>query len=266
MNCAETFEPIPGSEYCLVKTWKTQWLPQYAISYRPVEHVMLYGDYSVSLALGPQAPFWTSDNPSAFLAPFFTRQAEVGAKYQPNERLLLTTAVFRMRAPFFYPNGQDFVSRGHETHDGAEFSAQGKVVPWLQLNASAAVISAISSNTGTPAFDGKQVLNQPRFRSTVTADLVLPRLLRGLALLPGWSYTGRKAATRDDLVAVPGYNLFNVGMRYTPEGKLKRVTFRLFAENITNKRYWKDTGADYGDTFLHVGAPTTLRLATAFNF
>jgi iron complex outermembrane receptor protein len=45
-----------------------------------------------------------------------------------------------------------------------------------------------------------------------------------------------------------------------------RVTFRLYADNVTNKRYWKDTGANYGDTFLHLGAPTTVRLSTQFTF
>ena len=54
------------------------------------------------LSLGPQAPFW-ADNGSQFLAPFFTRQAEIGAKYEPGQRILLTTAFFHMRAPFFYP-------------------------------------------------------------------------------------------------------------------------------------------------------------------
>jgi outer membrane receptor protein involved in Fe transport len=64
----------------------------------------------------------------------------------------------------------------------------------------------------------------------------------------------------------PGYNLLNIGARYTPSGEWKKVTFRLFADNVMNKRYWKDTGASYGDTFLHLGAPTTVRLSAQYNF
>ena len=45
--------------------------------------------------------------------------------------------------------------------------------------------------------------------------------------MPGWSYTGRKEATRDDAVSVPGYNLFNLGARYTPGGEQGRVTSPL---------------------------------------
>jgi iron complex outermembrane receptor protein len=99
----------------------------------------------------------------------------------------------------------------------------------------------------------------------VFADLSLPHM-RGLHLMPGWSYTGRKEATRDDLVSVPGYNLFNLGARYTPGGEQGRATFRLFADNITNKRYWSDTGASYGDTFIWLGAPPTLRLSAHYTF
>jgi len=87
-----------------------------------------------------------------------------------------------------------------------------------------------------------------------------------LSVLPGWSFTGRKEATRDDAVSVPSYNLFSLGARYTPSGEWSKVTFRVFADNVLNKRYWKDTGASYGDTFLHLGAPVTVRLSAQYNF
>ena len=248
-------------------TDKLIWLPQYAATFNPVDNLTLYGNYSEMLSLGPQAPWWAG---GFYLPPFNTRQAEVGAKFQPGERILLTTALFHMRAPFFYPKvddqgNQDFVSEGRETHDGVEVNAEGKAATWLRLTASAAGIRAISDNTGTPAFDQKQVLNVPHLRTALFADLALPHA-RGLHLMPGWGYTGRKEATRDDAVSVAGYNLFNLGARYTPGGAQGRVTLRLYADNITDKRYWKDTGANYGDTFIHLGAPTTVRLSAHYTF
>lgn len=250
---------------------KSVWLPQYSISWRPVPDVLLYGNYSVALSLGIQAPFWANLDPSAFLAPFFTRQVETGIKYQPGNRILLTTAVYRMRAPFFYPKVVDsaadinFLSEGHETHRGLELSAQGKATNWLRLVASASFLDAVSSGTETPTFNGKQVIDVPRFRTSWFADVDVP-FVKGLHFLPGWSYTSSKEATRDASVSVPGYNLLNLGARYTPGGEWSKVTFRLFAENVLNKRYWKDTGASYGDTFLHLGAPTTVRIAAQYNF
>jgi iron complex outermembrane receptor protein len=262
-----------------VFTDKNIWLPQYAITFNPIDNLTLYGNYGVMLSLGPQAPFWT-DNGSQYLAPFMTRQAEVGAKYAPGQRILLTAAFFRARAPFYYPKtlaGADnlcpggfagdpcFEQDGHEAHNGVELNAEGKAAGWLRLTASMAAIRATSNDTGTPSYNDKQVLNVPRVRTALFADVTAP-VIRGLHLMPGWSYTDRKEATRDNLVSVPAYNLFNFGARYTPGGDDGHITFRLYADNITDKRYWKDTGASYGDTFIHLGAPTTVRLSAHYTF
>jgi iron complex outermembrane receptor protein len=265
--------PNPGPATIELVTDKKLWLPQYAATYSPRGDLTLYGNYSVMLSLGPQAPFWAG---GYYLAPFFTRQAEVGVKFEPGRRVLLTSALFHMRAPFFYPKVTDsagdlsFVSEGRETHDGVEFGAQGKAASWMRISASVAGIRAISDQTGTTSFDGKQVLNQPLWKTASFADIAVPERislhLKDFHLLPGWSYTGRKDATRDDLVSVGGYNLFNMGARYAPGGEAGHLSLRIFADNVLNKRYWKDTGASYGDTFIHLGAPATVRLSAHWTF
>jgi iron complex outermembrane receptor protein len=256
---------------------RSLWLPQYGAMYSPLHDLTLYGNFGALLSLGPQAPWWV-DNANLFLTPFMTRQSEIGAKYQ--RTILLAADVFRMRQPFFYPKvlpGPDafcsagnagdlcFESGGHETHDGVEFNAQGKAATWMQLSASAAAMHAVSNDTGTPAFDDKQVINVPRFRTAVFADLLVPHA-RGFRVMPGWSYTSRKQATRDDTVSVGGYNLFNLGARYSPGGEHGRLTLHMYADNILDKRYWKDAGASYGDTFIHQGAPATVRISAHYNF
>jgi iron complex outermembrane receptor protein len=259
---------------------RSVWLPNYAVLYSPVDRLTLYGNYAVMLSLGPQAPWWAA-NPSQYLDAYLTRQAEAGAKYEASSNLLLTVALFRMRAPYFaltpisapvgdcteldYAQNFCFEAKGHETHTGLEFNAQGRATNWLQLTASLTALSATSSETGTPAYDGKQVLNAPRLRSSFFADIVAPRI-RGLHLMPGWSFAGRKAATYDDSVSAASVNLLNFGARYTPGGEQGRITYRLYADNILDKKYWKDTGANYGDTFLHLGAPTTVRLSMHYAF
>ena len=138
-------------------TTKHVWLPQYAVTFNPVDKLTLYGNYGVLLSLGPQAPFWT-DNGSQFLAPFFTRQAEVGAKYRaqpahsPDDRALphalaVLLSKDHCRSRQFLPQSalpgdQCFESEGRETHDGVELNAEGKAANWLRLTASVAAISA----------------------------------------------------------------------------------------------------------------------------
>jgi iron complex outermembrane receptor protein len=269
------FDVTVGAQYDTLHDFlypnQSRWLPQYSVSWRPVSDLMLYANYSVALSLGLQGPFWANVNPNAFLAPFFTRQVEGGVKYEPGKKILLTAAVYRMKAPFFYPKVTDsagdieFVSDGHERHSGIELSAQGKATNWLRVTGSTTLLRAVSDGSTTPEFNGKQVIDVPRFRMTLFGDIDVP-FISGLHFLPGWSYTSAKEATRDDSVSVPGYNLVNLGASYTPHGEWSKVTFRLFAENVLNKRYWKDTGASLGDTFLHLGAPTTVRLSAQYNF
>lgn len=283
------FSVLAGGRYARVTDFnytsaRSLWLPQYAVTYSPARAVTLYGNYGVLMSLGPQAPWWV-DNSSEFLQPFFTRQTEAGVKYE--RQILLTAAYFHMRQPFFYPRvlqqpdrfcttnlafGEEFApgdlcfeSDGRETHDGFEASAQGRATRWLQLTGSLAEIRARSDDSSTPEYNGRQVINVPRFQSTLFADLAVPRA-SGLHIMPGWNYTSRKQATRDDLVSVGGYNLFGLGARYTPGGERGRMTLRLYTDNVLNKRYWKDTGANYGDTFIHQGAPATVRASVHYNF
>ncbi|MGB6193420.1 MAG: TonB-dependent receptor, partial [Terracidiphilus sp.] len=283
------FSVLAGGRYLRVTDFnytsaRTLWLPQYAATYSPTLAITFYGNYGVLMSLGPQAPWWV-DNSSEFLEPFFTRQTEAGVKYE--RQILLTAAYFHMRQPFFYPRviqqpdsfcttnlafGEEFApgdlcfeSDGRETHDGFEASAQGRAARWLQLTGSLAEIRARSDDSSTPAYNGRQVINVPRFQSTLFSDFAVPRT-SGLHIMPGWNYTARKQATRDDLVSVGGYNVFSLGARYTPGGEGGRITFRLYADNVLDKRYWKDTGANYGDTFIHQGAPTTVRVSAHYSF
>jgi len=281
---------LAGGRYARVSDFnysgkaRSLWLPQYAVMFAPTRQLTLYGNYGVLLSLGPQAPWWV-DNSNAFLDPFYTRQSEVGVKYE--RQVLLTAALFRMRQPFFYPRtvetadnfcstnlltggevtagDQCFESDGHETHEGLEINTQGKAASWLQLTASGAAMRATSDDSATRGYNDKQVINVPRERMTAFADAALPHA-HGLHLLPGWSYTSSKEATRDDVVRVGGYNLFNIGARWNPGGEHGRLTLRLYADNLLNKRYWKDTGANYGDTFIHQGAPATVRCSAHYTF
>ncbi|MFP5250152.1 MAG: TonB-dependent siderophore receptor [Acidobacteriota bacterium] len=262
-------------------TDKPVWLPQYATTFRAAQDLTLYANYGALLSLGPQGPWWVADA-NQFLGPYNTRQFEAGAKYEPGQRILLSGDYFRMRAPFFYPKalalGADcsgnpttvnaplcFLSEGSETHNGFELNAQGALTRGLRLSASMAGIRAISQNTGTPAFDNKQVINVPRVRTVVFADVKIPRVA-GLYAMPGWGYTSSKEALRDDTVSVSGYNLFDLGARYTPGGEQGRVSFRVYTSNITNKKYWSDTGSSYGDMFIWLGAPAWVRMSAHYTF
>ena len=62
------------------------------------------------------------------------------------------------------------------------------------------------------------------------------------------------------------FKIAPMGWRYSPGGEDGHVTLRLYADNIADKRYWSDTGASYGDTFIWLGAPATVRLSAHYTF
>lgn len=251
-------------------TTRSELLPQAAIIYQPTQALSFYGSYSKGLSLGGQAPAWTT-NAYAFLAPTVSRQWEAGVRYDWQEALTLSLAAFRLSKPFEYAQpdasamGSTFVQQGKQVHSGLEFAATGRVTSRLQVSASVTALRARQEDTGTPAFDGQQVINAPRFRSALFADYSIPGL-QGLAVLGGWSYSGSKHATRDGLVAIPAVHRFDAGLRYATRLGATRSTFYLMVDNLFDKRYWKDVGETLGDGYLHRGAPRTVRLSARFSF
>ncbi len=60
-------------------TDKGVWLPQFAITWSPIQNLTLYSNYGVLLSLGPQGPFWT-DNGSQFLVALLHAPGRGGRK------------------------------------------------------------------------------------------------------------------------------------------------------------------------------------------
>ncbi|WP_211474960.1 TonB-dependent siderophore receptor [Collimonas humicola] len=249
-------------------TEKSLFLPQVALVYKPLADLSLYTSYSKGLTMGGQAPFW-AENAYAFLAPTVSRQVEAGVKYDWRGQLSLSAALFQMTKPYEYPkpdeNGYTYTQQGTETHRGLELSAAGQVTRQLRLTASLALIQARADDTGTPAYDGHQAINVPRLRTALYASYALPQV-SGLSLLGGWQYSASKAATREGDVNVAAYSVFDAGLRYKTSLAGHAAVLRLSVDNLFDKRYWKDVGEYFGDSYLHLGAPRTARLSLQYDF
>ncbi|MDB5766155.1 MAG: tonB-dependent siderophore receptor family protein [Collimonas fungivorans] len=249
-------------------TEKSLLLPQVALVYKPQADLSLYTSYSKGLTMGGQAPFW-AENAYAFLAPTVSRQVEAGVKYDWRDQLSLSAALFQMTKPYEYPkpdeNGYTYTQQGSETHRGLELSAAGQVTRQLRLTASVALIQARADDTGTPAYDGHQAINVPRLRTALYASYTLPQVT-GLTLLGGWQYSASKAATREGDVNVPAYSVFDAGLRYKTSLAGHPAVLRLSVDNLFDKRYWKDVGEYFGDSYLHLGAPRSARLSLQYDF
>ena len=245
-------------------------LPQAAVMWQPTTPLTAYVSYSENLSLGAQAPYWTS-NGDAILPPLLSRQVEAGVKYAWSDALDLTAALYRIRQPYQFAQPSDtaagftFVQEGIEEHTGLELNADGRLTDNLRLTASLNFIQAEAHDTGTPAYEGHQVVNVPRARSAVYLDYRLP-FANNLSVLGGWRYTSSNPATPNGLVSVPAYNVFDAGLRYTTKLDGHALIWRLNIDNLFNHFYWRDTGTSGGDSFLFPGAPRLARLSATLAF
>jgi len=245
-------------------------LPQAAVLWQPGETLTTYVSYSEGLSLGKEAPYWTS-NDGQMLAPRLSRQLEAGLKFAASSTLDLSAALFRIRQPYQFAQPDDsaygftFVQHGEEVHTGLELGAQGHVSDNLELTASASLIRARAQDSGTPAYEGHQVVNVPRLRAAVYADYRLP-FAPGLSLLGGWRYASPNVATPDGAVRVSAYNVFDAGLRYATTLDGHALTVRLSIDNLFDRFYWRDTGSAFGDSYLFPGAPRLARLSVSYAF
>ncbi|OZB60883.1 MAG: TonB-dependent siderophore receptor [Lysobacterales bacterium 14-68-21] len=245
-------------------------LPQAAVMWQPTAPLTVYASYSENLALGAEAPYWTT-NGGQMLAPVHSRQIETGVKYDWSDTLSLQAALYRIRQPYQFAQpdnsaaGFTFVQRGQEAHTGLELGADGRISDDLRLTASANLIQARASHSGTPAYEGHQIINVPRLRTSVYMDYRLP-FAHAFGLLAGWRYASANPATPDGRTRVPAYNVFDAGLRYATAWDGHPMTWHLSVDNVFNRFYWRDTGGAYGDTYLFPGAPRLARLSVTVGF
>ena len=250
-------------------TAENKLLPQAALLWQPNTAVTAYLSYSESLSLGGQAPYWTT-NGNDVLAPLLARQLEAGVKYAFSPALSLQAALYRIRQPYQFAQpdnsstGFTFVQQGEQMNSGLELNAAGQLSDNLRLTASASLIQARARDTDTPSYEGHQVVNVPRVRTSVYAHYRLPFPPK-VSLLGGWRYGSPNTATPNGLVRVPAYNVFDSGLVYATHLDGHALRWQLNVDNLFNHFYWRDTGTSGGDSYLFPGAPRLARLTLTYD-
>lgn len=243
----------------------SRFLPQTALVWKATDEISAYASYVRGIALGQEAPFWTS-NADTFLPPVESRQLEVGIKYASATALTLGAAVFRTSQPwqFAQPDGSDagytFVEAGTQTHTGLELTANGHLTERLDITASAALLQARARDAGTPTYEGHQLVNVPKARASVQLNYQLP-FVPGLGVSGAWRYAASNVATADGRVRAPRYQVVDAGVVFQHTLRDHAVRWNLSVDNVFNRFYWRDTGSSFGDYYLFPGAPRQARLS-----
>ena len=252
------------SEYSASRT-----SPAVGATWKATKQLSVYANYIEGLTQGQTAPASAGGAPVAnagqALAPFVSRQKELGVKYEA-ERVGAGAAVFSTSRPrAFVDASQTFSAAGADRHDGLELTVYGTPTRGLKLLGGATWLRAEQRSTGVAALDGNKVIGVPSFQATVGAEWDVPGVT-GLALDARVVHTGSRYAEDANTLKVAGWNRLDIGARYLTEIAGRLVTLRGRIDNVTDRAYWASVGGFPGAGYLVVGAPRTFTLSASLDF
>lgn len=237
--------------------------PTASIMFKPAANMMAYVTYASSLQAGDLAP-GTAANAGDSLAPYRSTEYEVGYKVALS-MIDLTAALFRIERPFANIDPTDNVFRisGQQVNKGVEFSAVGQVAGGLTVYGGLTLLDARMQDTPLVTTSDKIYVGAPKYKGNVLFEYTIPAVT-GLIASLDYQFSGDRAANDTNSFFAAGYNLFDVGVRYTSKIGPAPVTWRLAIDNLTDRNYWSTvapsnlSGANTGSLVAHLGAPRTV--------
>ena len=238
--------------------------PLLAAVYKVDKGLSVYANYVEGLSQGQTAPS-TATNRGEMLAPYVSKQKEVGIKFDAG-RVGGSVALFSTTKPRAFLNAANlFSTSGKDRHQGIELAVQGEATQGLRLLGGLTWLDAKQLTTGAAATDGQRVIGVPKLQANLGAEWDVPGV-PGLAVDGRWVHTGASYANATNTLRVPGWNRLDVGARYMTEVQGKLVTLRARIDNLTNRNYWASVGGYPGSGYLVVGATRTLSLRVSVDF
>ncbi len=245
--------------------------PTASLIYKPQKNITTYVPYASSLQAGDVAP-GTAANAGAGLAPYRSKQIETGLKVSLGN-IDFTAAVFRIQRPFANVDTNDniFKISGDQVNTGLEFTAVGQVLDHLTVYGGLTLLNAELQDTGHASTNDMQFVGAPKYKGNVLFEYSVPGI-EGLVASVDWQYSGKRAGNDTNSFYVDGYNLFDIGARYTTKMWGKNVVWRLAVDNLTDKHYWSTvapsniTGANKGNLLAHLGLPRTVLASATIDF
>lgn len=235
--------------------------PVAGVLYQLTPQVSVYANHIEGLVKGDVAPANAGgnevDNAGEILAPYKTRQNEVGMKYDGG-RIGASLGLYQSRKQIAGVEDGIYGVIGHQRNRGLELSLFGQATPGL------AVLGGVSLLDSD--IEGNDGIGAPRLQANVGFDWMVPAL-SGLSLDARAIHTGSQYADAENQQKLPSWTRFDAGLRYNMllDGD-QQLTLRARVENLADKEYWATAGGYPGDGSLMIGAPRTFILSTTLDF
>ncbi len=245
--------------------------PTGSIIFKPVSNMTTYFTYASALQAGDLAP-GTAVNAGVSLPPYRSKEYELGYKASL-AGIDLTAALFRVERPFanLDPSTNIFGISGLQVNRGLELSAIGEIWDGLTLYGGVQLLNARLEHTPLPATNDRIYVGAPKVKGNMLFEYKIPGMT-GLVATFNYQFSGDRAANDANTFYAAGYNLFDLGARYTTDIWTKPVTWRLAVDNIADRHYWSTigpsnlTGTNMGNLLAHMGSPRMLLASMSVNF
>ncbi|KAF7599880.1 MAG: TonB-dependent siderophore receptor [Candidatus Dactylopiibacterium carminicum] len=225
-----------------------------------------YGNYIEGLSPGVTVGS-TYANEGEVLAPYKTKQAEVGVKWEYGS-FTNTLSLFRIKKPFTVSVASSsggkstLVLDGDQRNQGVEWNVFGQITPSLRVLGGAAYTKARQEHASTATNEGKDVPGVPVWTANLGTEWDTP-WVAGLTLNTRLTHTGAQYLDEANKLEIPAWNRWDFGARYSTRIAGRPTVFRANVENVTDAHYWSGR---FGDGYATLGAPRTFKLSATVDF
>jgi len=250
--------------------------PSASVEYKPSGATTVYATFASSLQQGDIAPGSTTlVNPNQALDPYRSKEWELGFKSTARP-INISTALFRIERPFaetvaLTSTQNIYKIVGQQVNYGAEISAQGTLFHRLLIDGGFTAINARLNDTGIAATNGKRFVGIPGYRSNLYSEYRVPGVAH-LSVTGDWVFVGRRPQDDENLHSTQGYNIYDLGFRYSRPVFTKVATLRFTTNNLTDVHYYSTiaagdiTGTNASSNSAHLGTPRTISSTLQFTF
>ncbi|MBJ9740088.1 TonB-dependent siderophore receptor [Acinetobacter oleivorans] len=235
--------------------------PRIGVVYQPVSNISLYTSYNRSFQ--PLADSFVLYKNSADLSPTKTENIEVGAKWDVNDQLNVTLALFEMSQTNIQnqdpndPKGLSAILAGEQKTKGVELSLTGQLTDQLSVLAGYSYMDG-KIEKSTIGFTG----NHSALTPNNTANLWVKYQINDhwYAAVGGRGESSRFSAP-DNKNVLPGYAVVNAALGYQSE----RYDVNLNLNNLFDRNYFVSGHSGANDSNM-MGDPLNAQIALRYRF
>jgi iron complex outermembrane receptor protein len=241
--------------------------PWIGFSHKLSTTVTTYASYGegVESAITPNKS--TYNNRGQALPTLRSKQKEVGIKGQTMQHSWQATVFDISRPTTSDASSGGLLTRqidGQAHHQGVELSGQTSAISQWMLGTSYTRLNAKREGSSvTPSINGQSPINVPTYVLRGVAEYryqSLPGLRTGLRV----SREGERNVTELGEVKLPAWTTWSASAHYDAKFSKMTSTWSLVVDNLTDKRYWRESPMQYGHYYLYPGAPRTIRATVTF--